>query len=283
MTSGTLQPNEATETAVAVSQSNVCRVHAQTRLGAETAAKLKPKEHGAYAILGIPIVASLLIAGATVVGACVAAASIAGFMAHEPLVVALGHRGTRAQRTTPAAKQRTMTLVGVMILCGSTAMAFGSNHVRLSLVVCLLMAVVSFTIAIAGRHRTLGGQLLGVIGLSVPCVPVLLAGSISPNLAMQLWAVWLIGFTSTTMAVRGVIAAQKRSSRLTYWAAILTLMALSGGLTFAGYPVAIVLAPMLVMSLLLLIYPPPAKQIKRVGWALVVGTVATAAWMVTIA
>ncbi|TWU51837.1 YwiC-like family protein [Rubripirellula reticaptiva] len=282
MTTGTLQPIEAAEPTATITQPDPGHVPNKPRRSFETAAKLKPKEHGAYAILGIPIVTSLLIAGATVVGVCVAAASIAGFMAHEPLVVALGHRGSRAQRTTPAARKRTLLLVGMMIFCGSTAMALGTNDVRLSLVACLLMAVVSFIIAIAGCHRTAVGQLWGVVGLSVPCVPILLAGPTSPALAIQLWAMWLIGFTSTTMAVRSVIAAQKRSPRVTHWIAILALVALAGSIVFAGHSIAIVTAPMLAMSLLLLIFPPPAKQLKRVGWTLVVGTAASAAWMITI-
>ena len=61
----------------------------------DAAANLKPKEHGAYAILAIPIVTAILVTGPTVVGLCVAVASLAGFLAHEPLLVALGHRGAR--------------------------------------------------------------------------------------------------------------------------------------------------------------------------------------------
>jgi len=37
--------------------------------------------------------------------------------------------------------------------------------------------------------------------------------------------------------------------------------------------------PMLVMSWYLTLDPPPAKQLKRVGWTLVVGTIASAAWV----
>lgn len=56
-------------------------------------AHLKPKEHGAYAILAIPLVTGLVAAGPTLVGGCIAAAAFTGFLAHEPLLVTLGHRG----------------------------------------------------------------------------------------------------------------------------------------------------------------------------------------------
>ena len=83
------------------------------------ATKLKPKEHGAYAILGIPIVTSLVITGTTVVGVSVAAASVAGFLAHEPLLVAWGHRGSRAKQSTPSAAKRLTLLLGIMLVCGN--------------------------------------------------------------------------------------------------------------------------------------------------------------------
>ena len=81
----------------------------------QPAAKLKPKEHGAYAILGIPIVTALLVAGPQVAGVCVAIAAVAGFLAHEPMLVAVGHRGARAQRATPAARRRLALLLGLTV------------------------------------------------------------------------------------------------------------------------------------------------------------------------
>ncbi|MCA9195704.1 MAG: YwiC-like family protein, partial [Planctomycetales bacterium] len=123
---------------------------------AEPAANLKPKEHGAYAILAIPIVTAILVTGPTVVGLCVAVASLAGFLAHEPLLVALGHRGARAQRTTPAAQRRLTVLLTVTIAGGVNAVVVGSTSVRYSLVLCCTLAIACFVLAIAGKHRTLG-------------------------------------------------------------------------------------------------------------------------------
>lgn len=244
------------------------------------AAKLKPKEHGAYAILGIPIVTALLIVGPTVVGLCVAVAAVTGFLAHEPLLVTLGHRGSRAQRTTPAASRRLAVLLFVTVACGIIAIAMGSNAVRWSLVGCGILAVASFALAIAGKHKTLGGQLFGVVGLSVSCVPIMLASGLGASTTYEVWATWLLGFAATTMAVRGVIAAQKRHSRLVHWTAMLGLTLLVVGLTLAGFRLPIATLPMLAMSWYLMLDPPPAKQLKRVGWTLVVGTIASAVWMI---
>ncbi|SMP59860.1 YwiC-like protein [Neorhodopirellula lusitana] len=246
----------------------------------QPAAKLKPKEHGAYAILGIPITTALILTGPTVAGACVAVAAVTGFLAHEPLLVSLGHRGSRAQRATPAARRRTLILLATTIACGCTAMAVGSNAVRLSLVGCGLLAVTSFGLAVAGKHKTLGGQLWGIVGLSVPCVPILLAGEITTAQTAEAWGTWLIGFAATTMSVRGVIAAQKRRSRMIHWTAIAGLTVLVGSLTLTQFPLPVATLPMLAMSWYLMFDPPHAKQLKRVGWTLVIGTVASAIWMI---
>lgn len=251
----------------------------QTTTVSPPAAKLKPKEHGAYAILGIPIVTALVVARPTLAGVCVALAAFAGFLAHEPLLVSLGHRGTRARRTTPAATRRLIVLLGITIVCGCVAMVVGSTAVRYSLLGCGVLAVASFALAIAGKHKTLGGQLWGVIGLSVPFVPIMLAGGMTTHQTIEAWTTWLIGFAATTMAVRGVIAAQKRHSRTIHWSAITVLTLLVAAATYAAFALPIVTLPMLAMSWYLMFDPPHAKQLKRVGWTLVVGTVASAIWM----
>lgn len=243
------------------------------------AANLAPKEHGAYAILGIPILTSLWIAGPTAIGLCVAVASVAGFLAHEPLLVALGQRGGRAQRTTPAARRRLGLRLSVTIACGAVALVAGTPSVRIALLICAALAAVSFGIAIAGKHRTLGGQLAGVISLSAACLPILLAGAVSTSHTIEAWATWLIGFGATTLAVRGVIAAQKRQARAFPVVAIGGLSVLVAALTYGDFPLPIASAPMIAMSWFLILAPPPAKQLKRVGWSLVVGTLCSAVWM----
>lgn len=250
--------------------------------GVESAANLKPKEHGAYAILAIPMLTAIISAGQTIVGICVAGASIAGFLAHEPLLVALGHRGARAQRTTPAAQHRLGVLLWTTVICGVVAIVIGSTDVRYALVACGVLALISFMIAIAGKHRTLGGQLWGIVGLSVPCVPILLAGQQSPLLTVEAWATWLIGFGATTLAVRGVIAAQKRQTRAFHMSVVGGLSVAVAVLTASGFTLPIVTLPMVAMAWYLLFAPPPAKQLRRVGWSLVAGTVASACWMAAI-
>lgn len=261
---------------------NIVTIESAKMSRVEPATNLKPKEHGAYAILGIPIVTSCCITGPTWVGLSVAIGSVTGFLAHEPLLVVLGHRGSRAQRSTTSAQRALAVLLTVTIAGGVVAMVMGSTNVRYSLLACGGLAIASFVLAVAGKHRTLGGQLWGVVGLSIPCVPILLAGDVPTLLTIEAWVTWLIGFGSTTMAVRGVIAAQKRQSRALPWAVIVTLSIAVVGLTVTGFSIPIATLPMVAMSWYLLYDPPRARQIKRVGWTLVGGTVASAIWMLII-
>lgn len=168
-----------------------------------------------------------------------------------------------------------MILLAITTGSGIVAFLLGSQMVRLALVGCLALAVVSFLVALSGRHRSLGGQLWGVVGLSAPSVPISLTGDIDSRAAMVIWLIWLLGFTSTTVAVRGVIAAQKRRPRLVHWL-ILTGASLWMTILVIGHSYEpLIVLPMLIPSWYLMLLPPPARYLKRVGWALVVGTVAT--------
>jgi hypothetical protein len=170
----------------------------------------------------------------------------------------------------------------VTVVCGVIAMVAGTTSVRYSLLACGALAIASFALAIAGKHRSLGGQLWGIVGLSGPCVPIMLAGDVPALLTIEAWGTWLIGFGATTLAVRGVIAAQKRQSRVLHWGVIGGLSVVVATLTLAGSKLPIVTLPMISLSWYLLYAPPHAKQLKRVGWTLVAGTVASACWMAAI-
>ncbi len=241
--------------------------------------KLRPKEHGAYAILAIPMVTAFLIAGATWPGICVAAAAVAGFLANEPLLVAWGQRGKRAQRSTPLARSRLLILLTVTILCGSAAFAIATAPVRIALVACLAAAVGTFALAAAGFYRTLSFQLFAIVGLSLPSVAIFLSGGLSFSSGLMFWGVWLLGFPATTVAVRSVIAAQKSQSRRF---CDFILIPISLGVLASPFPLmswAAPAIPMIAASWYLRIYPPPARHLKRVGWALVLSTIATGAWV----
>ena len=56
---------------------------------------LLPKEHGAYGQIAFPLATAFVVAGVSTAGLLLAAAVVAGFLAHEPAAVLLGLRGAR--------------------------------------------------------------------------------------------------------------------------------------------------------------------------------------------
>src|SRR5688572_12248058 len=57
--------------------------------GLSRAATMLPREHGAYGQVAFPILTAFLVSDITVAGLLIAAAVVAGFLAHEPAAVLL--------------------------------------------------------------------------------------------------------------------------------------------------------------------------------------------------
>lgn len=247
--------------------------------GSGAAVKLNPKEHGAYAILGVPLATSILLAGPTLVGMLVVVASIAAFFAHEPLLVACQHRGKRAQAATPAAQQRLVLLAAVTVGCTALAALLGSDSVRIALLGAGLLASIAIGLAVAGKHRSLAGQIVGVLGLSAPSLPIALSrdGTEWAQLvpAAEVWVTWMLGFAAAIVSVRGIIAFQKHRPRTYHWVAIILLTMAFGTLLCTPLKLTATALPLLALAWYLMISPPAARLIKRVGWMFVCGAVAT--------
>ncbi|MCA9047046.1 MAG: YwiC-like family protein, partial [Planctomycetaceae bacterium] len=132
-----------------------------------TQVKLRPREHGAYSILGMPLLAGLLIGGVTPIGVLTTIAAVAGFLANEPLLVVWGNRGQRAKQSGTAA---TRTLIGSLvtaIVCGGVALFLGSIPVQITLLFSLLLAVLGMVLSVMGHQRTLTAQIVGILGLTM--------------------------------------------------------------------------------------------------------------------
>ncbi|WP_413431992.1 YwiC-like family protein [Crateriforma spongiae] len=237
---------------------------------------LKPKEHGAYAIVMIPLFSALLSVGPSWVGVAIVVASLAGFFAHEPILVAMGHRGGRVQRGAPWARALALGLLGLAVAAGAFALWSADLPTRIALLACLALSTLCFAIAIVRLHRTLGGQLLGVAGLSLPCMPILLDGGLDRSNSLLVWLVWLLGFASTTLAVRAVIAIQKRQTTVASWIGLEFTTAATIGLVVNQVWLPLAAVPMIAGGWGLMFWPPPAKHLRRVGWTLVAATMLTA-------
>lgn len=248
------------------------------------AVRLHPKEHGAYAILGVPLVAALILSGLNVVSALTVIATVAGFLANEPLLVCLGQRGKRAQLATPAAGKRLLVLLVIVVTAGSMAFWFASVQVRIALAGCVLFAVAGFVVSAAGSQRTLGGQLTGIVGLTLPTTVVLLAGGMDIDLTLRLSSAWILGRIATTVSVKSMVAQHRiATEHRVPWVndaiLVLALTTCTTGLLF-GLSEWVLVTPLAACAIYLRLRPPAVKQLRNVGWTLLTMNLACALWMI---
>lgn len=235
-------------------------------------ARLYPKEHGAYAILAVPLVTALFIVGLTPVTALLSIATVAAFLAHEPLLILAGGRGTRAKQGAPHARQLLIGRLAVAAICGAAAFWFAGSVTRVGMMICLLFAVIEFTVSATGHGRTLAAQILALAGLALPSAVVLAAGGIGVSGAAQFLLIWFAGRVATTVSVRLVIAQHKTSTSNWALATCDLLMLAAGGVCAAGLVMGdrqwLAAIPMLLAAAVLRVRPPHPKYLKPIGWSL---------------
>ena len=234
--------------------------------------RMHPKEHGAYAILGIPLVAALFVGNINAVVVLILSAAITGFMAHEPLMIALGRRGRRALLAAPHASSRMSLLIVIFLCSGGMAFWWASADVRLALMACLLLAGIGFLLSAAGLQRTLPVQVLDMASLTLPSSAMLLAGGIDQHLIIRLTAAWMMGRIATTTAVRSAIAKLKTSHQGKIAAGTVAIL--------SGFGAFIMIIPMLAAAIWIRFLPTRLIQLRRIGWILLGVNVMSAILMI---
>lgn len=246
--------------------------------------RLHPKEHGAYAILGIPLVAALFVGTINAVVVLILVAAITGFMAHEPLMIALGRRGRRALLAAPQASSRLMLLLVVFSCSGGMAFWWASLDVRLALVTCLLFAGIGFLLSAANLQRILPVQILDIAGLTLPSSAMLLAGGIDLDLVIRLSAAWIVGRVATTTAVRSAIAKRKTSLHGNVPImneALFAIMVVACPIAIlTGLSEFMAITPMVAAAICLRFVPSRSIQLRTIGWLLLGVNILCAAWMI---
>ncbi|APR75938.1 Hypothetical protein A7982_01285 [Minicystis rosea] len=258
----------------------ILAVPGRPRAGA--ARSLAPREHGAYGQLATPLVAALAMGRPNAPAILLAVAAVGAFLVHEPVLVALGQRGTRAKREDGARAWRRITVTGaVTALAGGVGLWLAPAAARAAAAAPIALALALSPFMARGAEKTAAGELLAAAALASASVPVAVAAGVSPAAAWSGWAAWCLVFGASTLAVRGVIAHARTPLPWTRRAAapaLATVVALV--LMIAGVlsPITLIgVAPMLVIVLAIAVRPPSPRSLKRVGWALVGGSVALTA------
>jgi hypothetical protein len=234
--------------------------------------RLYPKEHGAYAILGVPLVTALFIVGLTPVTALLSIATVAAFLTHEPLLLLAGARGSRARAAAPQAGRILFGRLAMAIVCGAAAFWGVNSLARVGMMVCLVFAVGEIVASATGNSRTLAAQILALAGLALPSAVVLAAGGIDVDVAVQFLLIWLFGRVATTVSVRSVIVQHKASTSRRALVTCDLLILAAGCVCTVGFAFGdhlwLATVPMLLAALVLRVRLPHPKHLKQIGWSL---------------
>ena len=239
-----------------------------------------PKEHGAYGQLGFPLVTALIVVGPAYASVLVAAAALALFLAHEPMLVLLGYRGGRA-RTTDAPRAW-WWLTGALVAGTATAiLALDATPAGLRwtfLVPALPAAWVAYA-AIHGHEKTSLGESGAAVAFAAAALP-LCAGAGRADIGAAIAVAFALLFVLATLAVRVIVlrtraggdhSAVRRTRAATAaiagFGTLAALLGVSDGLVTWLTIAAIV--PGIFFVAALAAFPPPATRLRKVGWSLV--------------
>lgn len=232
---------------------------------------LWPREHGAYFQLAIPLVVALAWRAPRIAGLAWAAAACLAFLAHEPLLVMLGHRGARMRSSEAGRARNHLTVLGGgAVALGGAALVLLPPAARS--LAALSLAPVAAVVALAWRRseHTLVGELVAAAALTGAVAPVLAADGAAPGAAAAIWLGWAVGFGASVVAVHRVIARHKRAASWLDMALAVGLAAVAGAClaTAARSVASLVAAPLVTTAAVLVVFPPPASRLRAVGVAI---------------
>lgn len=233
---------------------------------------LWPREHGAYAQLLAPIVSALLVWTPTVPAVLFAAAAIFAFLANEPLLVVLGHRGPRvAESTGPRARIALGLLAPIAAIAGGIGLAL-APHTLISAAIAAAPTAFLIVLAVRRAQHSLAGELLASVALPAAALPVAVASGGPLRAALELWGAWAVGYAASVVAVHRVMARNKHPATWTDIAVGVVLVAAIAVCVVVHWYVAL---PLVAAAVVLVIWAPPARHLRAIGIALVVASVAS--------
>ncbi len=230
----------------------------------------------------MPIVTAFLLGGLRRGSVGLTLGVLAVFLAHESLLILLGHRGRRALGAEAVRARAWLAVLAVAALVAFAVALPGLDTVaRGALLGLSALAGLLFGLISARREKTLFGEIVAAVALTGVSFPVALAGGAARQVALVAAVVWALGFSMAVLAVRGVIASTSTkpgggplASRISFGCAV-AVLAVSASLAASGVvpgAVPLALTPFAAASVALFAAPPHARQLKKVGWALVLAS-----------
>jgi hypothetical protein len=246
-----------------------------------------PREHGAYGQMVFPLVTSFAVAGVSVPAVLLGLAVVAGFLAHEPLVVLLGRRGPRVRREQRRAAAVWLSVTTAALLCAGAAALFAiPASIRWSLALPLLPALFFAAAIAAKQEKRSAAEIAVALAFSLAAVPICLAAGAHAATAGGVGAAFALIFVPATLVVRAILidvrgGGSPLAARLTRAAVLILAGGAALGLAAAAsrgllpWTTLMAAAPGLATSSWMAVFPPRPSRLRAVGWTLVaVSTIA---------
>jgi hypothetical protein len=249
-----------------------------------------PREHGAYGQLLFPLIAALAIGRPGWAAFFWAAAAVCAFLAHEPLLVLMGQRGSRAAREERQTARRWLVAYALAgAACAAPAWWLMAPAARTAVMVPAALALIFAGVLAAGREHTAAGEAFSAVVMASLAWPAALAAGALPIAARTCAAVFGASFAAGTLAVHAVIARTRRPPAVLPRALAVAAASMVPGLLWylsrlgvldAMAPIAAL--PMSIAAAFTAAIAPPARRLRYVGWALVMASVGTMATLIVV-
>jgi hypothetical protein len=251
---------------------------------------LLPKEHGAYAEVGFPLVAVLLLGALNLGASLLLIAVVCVFLLHEPVLVLLGHRGTRRRREAGATAVRVASVLAIGALgSGIAGLWMSPPMARWGAAVPLILGGALLPLTATRREKTLTGELIAAVALVAACVPVALAASVPISATVAVSMVWGVTFGLGTLAVRStVLGAKDEARRLRVATVLLSLgtMLVAGWIaTRSDMPIgqaALAVLPGSIATISLILMRIPPRRLRAMGWTIAASNLMTLALLLVL-
>lgn len=227
---------------------------------------LWPREHGAYAQLAVPLIASLVIARPSGAALAFSAGACLAFLANEPLLVLLGHRGARTRDAQgKAARWRLALTAGGAVLGGAVGLALASPAALAMAAVVAVPTLVMVRLAWTRSVHSVVGELVAAIALPGAAAPVAVASGVAWPSAALVWLAWSLGFAASVVAVNEILRRHRRAAIRIGLAGF----ALATAIAAVRISPLWIAVPLAGAGALLGAKPPSARRVRAIGVALV--------------
>ena len=247
---------------------------------------LMPREHGAYAQLGISLLAALALVPFSGRAWAQALATVLIFLISEPLLVLVGRRGEAARQQASRSALRYLSLGGaILLLALGLAWAGAAMRQLLFIIPGMLLGLLLLALFLAKREHSMAGELLAAWAFSFAALPIVILGGLAPPkaLILALGLGLLNGFG--TALVRGFLVSLKSpASRRPRAMPVLLGLGMTGTVLVTALPWRLALAPLplTIAALWVFLAPPAPRELRKVGWVLTAGSALGALILVTV-